>query len=1089
MLIRVRGNTAGIKEYVEKGHKKGRDMERDEMDERVILAGDLQLTHDIIESIDTDAERYLHITLSFKEDYIDKEVLENIVADFERFAFAAYRPDEYVFYAETHLPKIKAYTNRKNGEYVERKPHIHVVIPTVNLMSGQRLDPFGLVDNQQRYLNAIQEHINHKYGLASPADNRRVQFTDASEMISRYKGDVFEGSNTDTKAKILDAVLTRGVNNYDDFKTVLAEFGETRTRNAGRAGEYENVKPAGAAKGINLKEYVFSREFIELPTDRKQQAITAKATPQYDTAGNPKATPAPLVALLQEWESVRAKEVKYLNGAFRARYREMTADDQRKILAERESNFYQRYDTEARNDGSSRTDNSVGRTDGGRRRGNSRTHQLDREAGREGREGRQAQPERFEPTAEWNTEHDLDADRRRPPAQSIDRVRGLQSIGLDGQPVRGEVLLPDNARHQLGDDGPQTVDSLRWDRTGRGTGSGGRAVTSHWRYELAAEYDRYARSEAAEQQAIEAASAAKLSGSYDYLKGGGRMPASFDGQTRPTSLHRTRKLSATPSLHPQSPDRLAARARRSQMTRAHGERIASEYDHAKRGGRMPASFDGQTQPTSPPGRLADRARRSQMTHAQGERVAREYDTAKGGSRLRGRRPIDRPRRLHDVGADPEQREGVSPPASGQRPRRARNTATGREADTLLDQLERDLHERREQRAAGPRTEFQEIKQELDASRLLASLAHSHGVVSEKYTITRARDGSDRIKAGNRNLNVSDFLTKEMNLPWSEAARIMRDTYREQVGNDPEYLARQTPQQLFWREYQDYRHEQLTDFRNSWLAQGASERQRRAAIRDVYTRQRSQIQGNPALTPAEKKSAISIARVNRIGKDAELREVIANERAELKKHTRYRIDDHYREFLATRAQAGDERALQELRRVQRAGRPEPEDEPRVSPVRQEPNAIIYRGPIVTHEVHLNGDVTYKQDGRAVLDDEGRSLRLWEADDAAVELALRLAQHKYGPVLEVSGPEEFQLAAARVAAQANLKVEFSDPALNKAMREQRAAIDAQQQEAKDRERAREQAIRQMAREIMNPKPDDKAPDIERGDGPEVDPGVER
>jgi hypothetical protein len=390
MLIRVRGNSAGIKEYLEDGQKKGRDMERDEMDERVILAGDLQLTHDIIESIDTDAERYLTITLSFKEDFIDRSVIENIVADFERFAFAAYRPGEYAFYAEAHLPKIKAYTNRKNGEHVERKPHVHIVVPKLNLLSGHRLDPFEMVEGQSRHIDAFQEHINHKYGLASPKDNRRVQFTDASEMISRYKGDVFEGSNTDTKAKILDAVLTRGVSNYEDFRAVLAEFGETRTRNAGRAGEYENVKPAGAAKGINLKEYVFSREFIELPAERKQQAITAQAAPQYDTAGEPKATPAPLLALLQDWENVRAKEVKYLNGAFRARYRGMTADDQRKILAERESNFYQRHDTEARNDGSSRTDNSVGRTDGGRRRGNSRTHQLDRETGREGREGRQA---------------------------------------------------------------------------------------------------------------------------------------------------------------------------------------------------------------------------------------------------------------------------------------------------------------------------------------------------------------------------------------------------------------------------------------------------------------------------------------------------------------------------------------------------------------------------------------------------------------------------------------------------------------------------------------------------------------------------
>jgi hypothetical protein len=1039
MLIRVRGYNAGIKQYLEDGQKKDRDMERDEMDERVILAGDLQLTHDIIESIDTDAERYVTITMSFKEDYIDPKVLENIIVDFERFAFAAYRRDEYTFYAEAHLPKIKSYTNRKNGEPVERKPHVHIVVPTYNLMSGLRLDPFGLVDNQQRYMEAFQEHINHKYGLASPRDNRRVEFTDASEMISRYKGDVFEGSNSDPKARILQAVLARGIDSYADFREMLAEFGETRTRNAGRPGEYENVKLAGAAKGINLKEYVFSREFIELPAARKQEALDTKYSPRYDTAGQPKPTPAPLLALLQEWDTVRSKEVKYLNGAFRARYREMSAEDRMKILAERENNFYQRYESEATNDRSNGTDIRLGRTDGGRTRGNSRDAEAERTAARQGQE-RRAQLERFEPGAEWDSEYDPDADRPRPPPQPSHRMRNLQSLGVDGEPDRGAVLLPDNARHQLGVERPQTLDALRWRGTRGGTRGAGRELD--WRYELAAEYARYELATDAEQSAMNAAGATKLTRRYDQLKGGGKLPPEFTGEQRPKSLHRTPSLSATPSLNPQSHDRRAARPRR-----------------------------------------------SQMPHDQAARLAGEYETGKGGSRLRGRRPIDRPRRLGDVGPDPEQRDGVSVPSSGRRPRRARNTATGREADTLLGQLERNLHEDRQQRAAAPRTEFQEIKQELDADRLLASLAHSHGVIPEKYQITRGRDGADRIKAGGRNLNVSDFLTKELNLPWTEAARIMRETYREQVGNDPEYLARQTPQQLFWREYQDYRKQQLIDFRNSWLAQGTSERQRKAGIRDVYARQRSQIQDNPALSPAQKKAAMSVARMNRIEKESELRAAIAIERADLKANTRYRIDDHYREFLADRAQAGDERALHELRRVQRSARPDPEPAARVEATQPEQNTIIYRGPAITHEVHRNGDVTYLRDGRAVLEDEGRSLRLWEADDGSVELSLRLAKHKFGDTLELKGPEEFRHAAARIAAQANLRVEFTDQALNDVMNEHRAALEAQLQEAKDRERAREQAIRQIAREVLKPQPAEPTQGIAPGDGPEVDPGVER
>ena len=41
MLIRINGGAGGIKEYLEDGQKKDRFYTRDELDERVILDGDL----------------------------------------------------------------------------------------------------------------------------------------------------------------------------------------------------------------------------------------------------------------------------------------------------------------------------------------------------------------------------------------------------------------------------------------------------------------------------------------------------------------------------------------------------------------------------------------------------------------------------------------------------------------------------------------------------------------------------------------------------------------------------------------------------------------------------------------------------------------------------------------------------------------------------------------------------------------------------------------------------------------------------------------------------------------------------------------
>jgi hypothetical protein len=343
MLIRIGGGKEGIKEYLEKGHKQGREFSRDELDERVILAGDLDFTDQLINDMETDAERYLHITLAFKEDEISQATMEAIVQDFERFVFAAYGKDEYNYYAEAHLPKIKSYVNAKTGETVERKPHIHFVIPKTNLLSGDSLNPLGMVKHNEQFIDAFQEHINNRYGLASPKNNRRIEFTDASDMIQRYKDDEFSGSSKELKQEILSAILERNITSYEQFKELLAEYGDTRTRNSGREGEYQNVKPEAYAKGVNLKEYAFSRSFIELSAEEKRAAMETVISRNYEIAGTVRTDTATISAALEEWHSLRAFEVKYINSGHArlyARYKEADVGGKRQILHEQAAKFY-----------------------------------------------------------------------------------------------------------------------------------------------------------------------------------------------------------------------------------------------------------------------------------------------------------------------------------------------------------------------------------------------------------------------------------------------------------------------------------------------------------------------------------------------------------------------------------------------------------------------------------------------------------------------------------------------------------------------------------------------------------------------------
>nr|WP_146047716.1 LPD7 domain-containing protein [Pseudomonas amygdali] len=329
MLIRVSGYNTGAQEYLEKGNKSGREFTRDELDHRLIIEGQLSLTRAIYESIpDYGQDRYLTFALSFKEDIVSPELLKAVTNDVKNFLMHAYKPEEFNFYAEAHLPKMKTITDKKTGEVIDRKPHIHIIIPRINLLSGNEANPVDVYKNHEKYFEAIQEHINQKYGLSSPRENVRADITDAASVLSRYKGDDFYGKNRQFKQQLVKQVIERGVTSRADFYALVAEHGETRIRNEGKDNEYISVKLPGDAKGTNLKDTIFQDDFI-VRRELKKPPLEASVIQER----------------LLAWPQ-RAREIKYVNKAtpkFRKAYSEASPEDRVRLLAEREARFYQTY--------------------------------------------------------------------------------------------------------------------------------------------------------------------------------------------------------------------------------------------------------------------------------------------------------------------------------------------------------------------------------------------------------------------------------------------------------------------------------------------------------------------------------------------------------------------------------------------------------------------------------------------------------------------------------------------------------------------------------------------------------------------------
>jgi Ti-type conjugative transfer relaxase TraA len=322
-ILRFGGGKDGIKAYLEDGKKQGRELSRDELDQRIILDGDLELTDKIIHSMETDAEKYDHLTLSFKESQMTPELLALITLDVKKFAFGAYTPEELNFYAEAHMPKIKSErkwnSKTKGYEIVERLIHIHMVIPKVNLFTGQRAAPFEMLkaryasqDKTVDFCQAIQERINDKYNLASPLDNLRDDFTNEADMLSRIKDDDFTGRNSKHLIMIRNMMIGKRIESPEAFKTMLQEIGTVAYGNKGKVDEYLKVKlfVGGDGKHVRLDYDQFKPEFIKMPIAEKIAFYKTggKRTPEERAEDAIK-----FEKLLGRWNTFRAREIKYLS--------------------------------------------------------------------------------------------------------------------------------------------------------------------------------------------------------------------------------------------------------------------------------------------------------------------------------------------------------------------------------------------------------------------------------------------------------------------------------------------------------------------------------------------------------------------------------------------------------------------------------------------------------------------------------------------------------------------------------------------------------------------------------------------------------
>ena len=273
MIVKISKGEKGIADYLKTGKKRDSKLTRDEKDDRLPLAGNLDLIemsekHQIKKK--NKKYNYYHISLSFTSEewsrlYESGNIYEFIM-DFLRLTFPNHDIDELLFYAEAHLPIIKeepyiprpegALENRtlnkkhKNGEPLKREPHIHLIISFENMKFTHSVKTGGAIyakgaakqqvkaimaKSAEKFKRVVNDILSNKYGLNNiePLGMDEDQLEKQYESFKSAAQKVKKGKEKDTQMKIeTDVVIEPKANTKEQNISVEELLADARNSTA-----------------------------------------------------------------------------------------------------------------------------------------------------------------------------------------------------------------------------------------------------------------------------------------------------------------------------------------------------------------------------------------------------------------------------------------------------------------------------------------------------------------------------------------------------------------------------------------------------------------------------------------------------------------------------------------------------------------------------------------------------------------------------------------------------------------------------------------------------------------------------------------
>ena len=273
MIVKISKGEKGIADYLKTGKKRDSKLTRDEKDDRLPLAGNL----DLIEISEKHQRKkknkkynYYHISLSFTSEewsrLYESGNIDEFIMDFLKLTFPNHDIDELLFYAEAHLPIIKEepYIPRpegtlenkvlnkkhKNGEPLKREPHIHLIVSFENMKFTHSVKTGGAIytkgaskqqakaimaKSAEKFKRVVNDILSNKYGLNNiePLGMDEDQLEKQYESFKSAAQKVKKGKEKDTQMKIeTDVVIEPKANTKEHNISVEELLADARNSTA-----------------------------------------------------------------------------------------------------------------------------------------------------------------------------------------------------------------------------------------------------------------------------------------------------------------------------------------------------------------------------------------------------------------------------------------------------------------------------------------------------------------------------------------------------------------------------------------------------------------------------------------------------------------------------------------------------------------------------------------------------------------------------------------------------------------------------------------------------------------------------------------